>query len=183
MCKNILNSKFLNMDIQNFISQVRNGSALPMGFENPYAMDTNFVNALLDAGTKGILCSISPDSSFDVSTNMVKRLDSKAFGKMVGNVSCVVTSGNMRSVVNLSLGSLATLAANSGEGVLVINQPLNAEGNKMTSKSTGLPVYNVNSAAPIAFTQEVLDHTVKFITAMLDGKSEEIGAPANAGKK
>lgn len=171
------------MEIKQLFQELRSGRTIPLGFESPYTMNQAFINELLDAGVKGIECTLQSDSSFAVSDLMVKDANSPAFARNICNISVKLQAGKEKSVASISIGTLTTLAVNGGKAVLIAHQPTFTKGEKMGEKMTnraGQPVYNINAVNPVAFIPEMIDTLESFVASF---QSDEIGAPANAGKK
>lgn len=163
------------MEFKTLINELRNGNALPLGFESAYQMNAEFVNTMLNAGPSGLECVLLPTSSFNVSETLVKDSNSPAFAKRVCNISCKVRCGTVESVVNISVGTLATIAENGGKAILCVVQPNAKDGTKLTTKA-GVPIYNVNAVSPVPFTPERIDTLATFVASMQE-QSEDIGAP------
>jgi len=174
----------LIMNIRNFIANIGEGLAIPMGFNNPYKINPEFLNAMLKAGEKGIECVLQPDSSFEVSTRMINKEGSPADKKLMGNISVKLSFGALTSNVYVSIGALAAIVEKNGTCSLMAFRPLNAEGAPLSSKNTGEPIYNIVPVNASDFSKESMDKIISYVEGL---QNDEIGAPnvqgGNAGKK
>lgn len=139
------------MNIKQYFGSVRAGVALALGFAGSAAPE--FIKSFGD-GSEG---EIDFDkSTFEVTTNMVKRQESSAFGKLVGNVSIAVKGkNNQTEQVRVDMGTFATLLANGGKCVLKSHQVTNQDGTPYKTRS-GKDVYNLLAVDPIAYTEATI---------------------------
>lgn len=161
------------MEFKQFIANVRSGFALPLGFESANAPKPEFIQALLDAGENGLEISISPDSSFDVRTNMVKRAESSAFGKQVGNVAVRAIFGSIETNISVDLGTLAAFADGNGKTVLCAHQAKTSDGKPYTT-TAGKPIYNFVAKKTPALVDQTLVKLETWVTTF------QIKVPATA---
>lgn len=138
------------MNIKQYFGSIRAGVALALGFAGSSAPE--FIKSFGD-GSEGEIDF--EKSTFEVSTNMVKRQESSAFGKLVGNVHLAVKRGQNVEQVRVDMGTFATMLKNGGKCTLKSVQVKNQDGTPYLTRS-GKEVFNLVATEPIAYTEATI---------------------------
>lgn len=147
------------MNLRQYIQLANAGMALPLGF----ASNNEGRDFITELGEKGAECTLVSDkSTFEVRTNPVKRVDSPAFGKLVGNVHVTLRNGTKEASVFVDFGTLHALVVGGGKAVLKCKQVLNSDGTPYTTR-TGNPIFNCVADKLASVSPETLGETLEAI--------------------
>lgn len=150
------------MNIKQYFGSIKAGVALALGFAGSSAPE--FIKGFGETGSEGEVDF--EKSTFEVTTNMVKRQESNAFGKLVGNVHIAIKHGDKTEQVRVDMGTFATLLkADKNKAVLCGVQVKNADGSPYLSRS-GKPLYNLVAKEPIAYSETLVDELEALLTKL-----------------
>ena len=159
------------MNLRSYVSAIDAGVAIPLGFGG--ANDTAEFIKGFGNGTEGTLNL--EKSTFEVVTNAVKKQDSPAFGKLVGNVIISVNGPNNKTEsVRVDFGTLAALCNGGGKTTLKSVQVMNADGTPYKTRS-GKEIYNLVADNPPVYSKELMEKSLVWIET-----SQKAAAPVQS---
>jgi hypothetical protein len=127
-----------------------------LGFENPNTPNAKFIEMLAKAGESGVPCKMDKSSDLMCTTNTVTNKDSRAFGKIVANVSVVLSAGNEKSICRIDMGTLAAIVAGNGSATIKVVPVLRADSTPYLLRD-GSQLYNFRATSVPKFEPEVID--------------------------